>query len=483
MTMSSIHASPPLEVFTPDVAFLVISFCTALSGTILNSIELRLIWRKWRKATDFEVLLFHLAISDFMSAIGLAATACFLTIMYVTKSYSMFYLWVSFALSGFFYMVSMKLVLIIGFERLFAIKLPLKHRLWHTNRKILYRKICAAWILSAIIISATVLSDYFLQTTQDQSTTGQNSTVHNIKGEGATVQSSTVHNVKDRTVTVSRNVGYAIATYMSCGVLALSITYAWVSSLVVMRAESLLRVDKKDYKRDPKIMKLAKKKERATIIICRMVLVTFLACNIPATVGLYRGNLDHISAHLSNLNTVANPLIYFFKGYIERCYDKKKIVLSPTESGDQLGDTRNKSEVLSPKPSASESDTPAEVNIVKHEADGCLSKSTDQARIWSRGKRRGASLLQSKGNNLEELGYENDVEVELFKGTDQGLGLSTEKGDEASSEPAETRVSLEIGFVNTAASLDEFESDGEQLESSKNNGKRSLHMSELDTSS
>ena len=481
MTMSSINASPALKMFIPDVSFLVITFCIALSGTILNSIELRLIWRKWRKATDFEVLLFHLAISDFTSAIGLVATACFFAIMYITNSYSMFYLWVSMALSGFFYMVSMKLVLIIGFERLLAIKLPLKHRLWHANRKILYRKICGAWMLSAIIISATVLSDYFVQTTQGPSTTGQNNTVHYVKGEGATVQNNTVNNVEDRTVTVSRNMGYAIATYMSCGVLALLIIYAWVSSLVVMRAESLLSVDKKDYKRDPKIMKLAKKKERATIIICRMVLLAFLVCNVPATVGLYRGNLDHISAHLSNLNTVANPLIYFFKGYIERCYSKKKIVLSQTESRDRLRDTRNKSELLSSEPIAS--DIPVEVNIVEeNEADGGLPMSTDHARTSSWGKKQVPSLLQPEGINSEELGFENEVEVELSKPIDQGLGFSTEKGGEAFSEPAETKVSLEMGFVNTAAFLEELDSGGEQLESSNDNGERSLNMSELDTS-
>lgn len=481
--------NPAIKVFTPDVSFLVIAFCNALPSIILNSIEIWLIWKKWRKASDFEVLLFYLAISDFMSAIGLLATASFLTFMYVTKSYSTFYLWVAFSLVGFFYMVSMKLVLIIGFERFFAIKLPLKHRLWHSNRKNLYRQICGAWILSAIIITAAVLSDYFMHTTKGHSATKGQS----VTGQNSTFQNSTFHevdNVEGQTATVSRNLGYALATYMSCGVLAILIIYTWVASFAVTRAAHLFRVDKKEYKRDPKLMKLAKKKERATVIICSMVLVAFLACNIPSIVSLYRGSLGHISAHLSNFYTIANPLIYFFKGYIERCYDKKKVVSSLNESEDRLEGTKSKSasqhtpivtiHQLSSQPNPSH--TAVEANIVENEGDDGQSMSIDQAQRWPWEKNRGASFYQSEVNTLEELGYVNVVEiVDSSKPTDQGVGMSKEKGEEASSEPTERRSSLDLGFVNTAASPEVPESNGEELEGSKNSGKRSLNMSESDT--
>ena len=435
ITISS-HSSSGIEIFTPSVPYLVIAFVTAISALILNSTEIYLILRKWRNATDFEVLLFHLATTDLLSSVGNLSITILYTDFYVKGYSDKFYLWVSFGLVGFFYVLSMKLVLIIGFERLFAVKLPLRHRMWHSNRKNLYRKICGAWSFNAILISGAVIIDYFIQTTG----------VDNAKGQHAAV---------------SRDLGYAVATYMSCGVLAILIIYTWVSRLVVEQAANLLSfnkhdymhdqktmklAEKKNYMHDQKIMKLAKKKERSTIIICRMVLVTFVACNLPVTIVLYCGRFEPVSSTLSHMNAVINPLIYFFKGYIEKRFGKTKVV----ENSDESGGPKHKGKLVSSQ--AVTSDTAVELSIInKEENDGSskvihceLRGSSDQLEHFSH--------KPSRSDTFDELGFEaqyDDFPISTTK--------EPEKEDTyeiASSETTKPASPLDLGIVNVTVSFD-----------------------------
>ena len=347
ITASSIKSNI-IDVNALDVVFLIFSFIIAVTATILNCAEIRLILRKWKKATDFEVILFHLAIADLMNSIGNLSMSSFLAynVQFSVKTFvNNVYYWVSFGLLGFFYSVSMKLVLVIGIERLVAIKLPLKHRLWHTSRKVLYRQIIAAWLVSAVVVDSCTLADYFIQNAKGQSIIGQSikgqsNRGQSIKGQRNRGQSSTGQNGTVQGgigIIPSRDLSYILATYMTVGVSVVLICYIWLLHVIVMRATNLLKADKKDYKLNPKIIKLALKKESATIIICRIVLLTFLACNVPMIVALYRGKIDGWTINASNLNAVINPLIYFFKGYIEDRLSRKKLVLTSVESGGPEG--------------------------------------------------------------------------------------------------------------------------------------------------
>eukprot|EP00112_Aurelia_sp_Birch-Aquarium-sp1_P008945 Seg200.3 transcript_id=Seg200.3/GoldUCD/mRNA.D3Y31 product="Cholecystokinin receptor type A" protein_id=Seg200.3/GoldUCD/D3Y31 len=435
-------SSSAMKLFEAGWSYIIISLIIGTAAIILNSTEIRLIWRKWRKATDFEILLFHLAISDLLNAIYSLAFTSLLIFYHVTKSFNEALLWVEAGLGGFFYLVSIKLVVVIGLERLLAIKLPLKHRLWHTNRKTMYIQICASWCLSAVVMSATVLTDYFIQSFK----------VQKAKGQHNTGQNNTSHSVEGQRVLVSRNVGYAVAAYVSGGVLAIMIIYPLVCNTVVRLAVNRLKFDNKDYKKDPKLIKLAMKKEKATIVICRIVFVTFLACNVPLAVGLYRGTVDEISRNLVNLSTVANPLIYFFKGYIEKCYGRRKIVLSSTHSGDRARGTKNKSESLSSK--LGTSDTAEEVEIGEKEANGGLTKHTDQEAKGSWGKSQGSLPLQLNSDTSEELGLVNEDEnLDMPKYIDKEFRMSKVKGEVALSVQPEAIITFEMGFVNAAATV------------------------------
>eukprot|EP00112_Aurelia_sp_Birch-Aquarium-sp1_P008485 Seg1936.3 transcript_id=Seg1936.3/GoldUCD/mRNA.D3Y31 product="Platelet-activating factor receptor" protein_id=Seg1936.3/GoldUCD/D3Y31 len=292
-----------IQAASTTVFYITLTFTIAVLAIILNGIEIHMIRRKWKKATDFEVLLLNLGIADLLSGIGYVVIASLRAVAYATKSSSAGHSLVLFGILAFFSSASVKLVFIIGFERLFAIKLPLKHRLWHTNRNTLYKRVIAVWIVTFIFIISAVLSDYLIRKS---------------KGQKAIV---------------SRNLGYALATYLTLGIFTVAVTYIWLSHIVIKRATKLLNFDKKDYKQSPKAIIKAVKNEKATIIICRLVAATFFVCNIPIVVALYRAKLDIVSVSLTNLNAVINPLIYFFKGYAERWYAKKKLAVSSSDTG------------------------------------------------------------------------------------------------------------------------------------------------------
>eukprot|EP00112_Aurelia_sp_Birch-Aquarium-sp1_P017573 Seg4086.4 transcript_id=Seg4086.4/GoldUCD/mRNA.D3Y31 product="hypothetical protein" protein_id=Seg4086.4/GoldUCD/D3Y31 len=401
--------SNAVQVYAPDLGFLILTFIIAITAIILNCTEIRLILRKWKKATDFEVILFHLAIADLLGSIGNLTTSSFLVYFYVKKSVDTVYWWVTYGILGFFYLVSMKLVLVIGVERLFAIKLPLKHRLWHTSRKMLYRQIFAAWFVSAVVIDSCTLADYFIQKGKGRSITCQSK-----RGQSSTGQNSTGKNIIGQSgmgIIPSRDVGYILATYMTIGVSIILICYIWLMHIVIVRAAYLPKVGENDYKLNPKMIKLALKKESATIIICRVVLVTFLVCNVPMIVGLYRGKVDGWTINASTFNAIVNPLIYFFKGYVEERLSRKKLEVTPLESGC----TKDGNEVVSPYPIIS--DAGIDLGIVNKGAMFDLHTSTDQELETSRHK------AESSLKKLSETADRNDDR------TDDGFAKKPSKSD------------------------------------------------------
>ena len=310
ITGSSSSSSSSLQAAPNTITYIAITFIIAILAIILNSAEIHLIRQKWKKATDFEVLLLNLGIADLLSGIGFVVLASLRAVNYPTKPSSISDSLVAFSILGFFCVASAKLVITIGIERLLAIKLPLKHRLWHTNRMTMYKTVLAVWIASFVFINSVVISGYLIQKS---------------KGQKAVV---------------SRNLGYAFAAYLTLCVCTVFVTYSWLTHLVIKRATNLLNFDKKEYKQSPQTIKIAVKKEKATIVICRLVAATYLVCNVPIVVALYRGKFDSVSISLTNLNAVINPLIYFFKGFAEKWYAKKKLVVSLSDAGgsnDNLG--------------------------------------------------------------------------------------------------------------------------------------------------
>jgi len=276
----------------PKTSYLVVSYTVSSIAVLLNGIEIKLILSKFKKATDFEILLLNLAIADVFNSL------LFIGVTGVThhsasideKRYVVLLYWLlgtmSFSLTA-----SVSFVAAIGIERFFAIKLPLEHRLWHTSRKKLVRYILLTWLFNVIVIVAVSIGDYLRE-----------------------------HN------TVSATVSYFVASIFTIGCVLVLVVYTWVLHLMILRSLKLFDFDQKALQINCKKIKEAMKKEKSSIVICILVVVSFMVCNIPMVVDLFQLQLTITSAIFLKFSAVDNPLIYSFKGYLEKCYARKRLL-------------------------------------------------------------------------------------------------------------------------------------------------------------
>ena len=281
------------KLVTPTIAFFVFSYLAAAAAIILNIVEIHMIVKKWKKASDFEIVLLNLAVADLLSGFGFLGTTGVTTWSYVigrqgTHMMTFAGLIVLFSVSS-----SMTFVIVIAGERLSAVKHPLKHRIWHSNRRNLFKACILTWFFNILVVGVAVLTDQFI--------TG-------VRG--------------------SKNLAFATGGYMTLGIAIVFVLYTWLGHLVMRQSTRFLAVDKNDFAANAKGMKRALKKERATIVVCTLVVVLFLMCNIPFIVGIYQLKMEVAQSIFLKLSAIVNPLIYFFKGRLEKYYAKRKINLS-----------------------------------------------------------------------------------------------------------------------------------------------------------
>eukprot|EP00112_Aurelia_sp_Birch-Aquarium-sp1_P008489 Seg1936.7 transcript_id=Seg1936.7/GoldUCD/mRNA.D3Y31 product="Mas-related G-protein coupled receptor member A8" protein_id=Seg1936.7/GoldUCD/D3Y31 len=415
-----------LQVAPDTILINTMLFVIASLAIILNTTEIHLIRKKWKKATDFEVLLLNLGIADFLSAIGfvLRASLGFTADIKKKQKTGVFYSFISIGILTFFCIVSTKLVTVIAIERLLAIKLPLKHRLWHISRKTMYKRIIAVWVVSLIVICLAFLSDYFIQ------------------------------NSKSQSVMVSLPLAYTLAAYLSLGACIIIVTYSWLQGAIFKRSEKSLNFDKKDYKMSPSTCRKAFRKEKATIIVCSLVSATFLTCNIPTIVALYRGKLNGASVILLCLNSVMNPLIYFFKGYVEKRYSKKKLAVNSNDS---------------PSPKPNKSDSSSKSDNPSAESNGKL-KQNDQQPGGSKDK---GQISQMKSDSpLKMAGMSEEKHGDISKSNGYESGSSRSKGERSINK---IDSSFEIEKVDKVENVDMSTIYGKGSESSKVNGDEILN--------
>eukprot|EP00795_Rhopilema_esculentum_P003653 gene3653-14894_t len=295
-TNSSIQNGIFLD-FSSSKVFILTLYLIAAFAIFLNILEIRLITRKFKKATDFELVLLNLAFADLLSGLDLVVIAVLATFASLTEAINIrkHFGWI-FAFILLSTSSSTVFVTIIGLERFFAIKVPIRHRMFHTGRRRLLYCLLGMWAFNLLITTLPVLIDYLVSSTES-------------------------HNG-------SKTVGYVAASYLTAGALFVVVLYAWLGHLVMRRSVKLLDFDKKDVNINSKIFKRAMKKEKATICACILVLVLFLMCNLPFIVNLYQGKIDNHSSIMIKLNAVCNPLVYFFKNYLEKRYSKKNLVSS-----------------------------------------------------------------------------------------------------------------------------------------------------------
>ena len=303
-----------LILLESSIPFLALSYTIITIGILLNSLEIKLIVKKIKKATDFEIVLLNLAIADLFNSI------MFIVLIAVTDQYAIdreklqqkVVIHLVTGILSFSITASLLFVMVIGIERFFAIKVPLQHRMWHTNRRRLVKYIILTWVLALVFVIIIGIMDGAIE--------NRNSTRKSFV------------------------ITYSLSGLATFGMALIFVLYGWVIYLMLMRSLKLFDFDKKLIRVNPKRIKDAMKKEKSSIIVCILVVVSFLVCNIPIIVDLFQLRVSMTSAILLKFTTVADPLIYFFKGYLERFYGKQKLVSSssneaeaPKENGQRGG--------------------------------------------------------------------------------------------------------------------------------------------------
>lgn len=291
-------------MFEPTMAFFIISYSLTTIGLLLNFIEIHLIVRVWSHATDFELVLLNLAVADILNC--LLFTAATGTSHYMfnnratvsSKAEQLFWVLVCHTFSV---IASISFVIVIGVERFFAAKLPLKHRLWHTSRRKLLMCISITWGFD-IVVSATLALIKYLAS-------GKN------------------------VMFASTDLAYFAAGLLTAGLALASVLYVWLAHLVLMRSMKLFDFDNKDFSVNKKAIKRAMMKERATVIVCALVVVVLFICDLPIIVDMYLKRLTQTTVLLLKLGSIANPIIYFFKGYFEKYYAKRTLVQPQAQLG------------------------------------------------------------------------------------------------------------------------------------------------------
>ena len=321
------------KISKPTIASLVFSYFASVAAIILNILEIRLIVKKWKKASDFEIVLLNLAAADLLSGFGFLAGSGVGTWSYVlarneTSVTNFAVTIVLFSVSS-----SVTFVIVIAGERLSAVKHPLKHRLWHSDRRKLFKACGLTWLFNTIVVGVGVLTDQL------------------ITGVGG-----------------SRNMAYAIAAYLTSGIVIVFVLYTWLGHLVMRRSTRFLAVDNKALAANAKEMKRALKKERATIVVCTLVVVSFLTCHIPFTVGMALLKLEAAQTGLLKVSPAINPLIYFFKGRLEKYYGKRKIDLSSETKTPEIKRRYARNEALQTKIDISRIGQTSGANVTANEA-------------------------------------------------------------------------------------------------------------------
>ena len=291
-----------VKILGIGLPFIIASFIAGTFAVSLNLIELSLLRRSWRKLTHFELILFCLALSDLLSGCGSIAIGCISTFAYSTNSNNL-----TLVMSVMYFMIipvssSTMFVIIIGMERLLAIKRPLKHRAWRSSRSKTFKLIIYSWSIELFIVITFIVCFLLIYKSPSITPFG------------------------------SRTVALILGSFITAGAVLILSLYIVILYLILKRNSIFLKYDATDTSSRKKI-KDAIKKEKATVIVCALVVTSYLLCNVPFAISIFQAKKSTWREILVYLNAVCNPLIYFFKGYVEKCYAKKKVLFHSAGNG------------------------------------------------------------------------------------------------------------------------------------------------------
>ena len=268
-------------------------FSIGLTGVVLNSLEIILIvlkLSKRRSTKAFEIFLLSLSCSDIL--VGLMTVVLIIYLMAANSSefaiprsniwFQTFLTCMTFSTS-----TSVLNVLAIGLDRLLAVRYPFKHRTWMSPQRAKIA-VTGIWILNAIVVCTTV------------------------------------------PILVSSPQVVLSVPYVC---LASAAAFAFGLVFMFLYSSILWTVFKTEMKHDgiqtSEQAKLKATKQRNLAITCTLIMVTFLVCTYPVIIqsiiriGKVHSNLPFGMIFII-LNPIIDPVIYFYKSYMETILPKKQ---------------------------------------------------------------------------------------------------------------------------------------------------------------
>eukprot|EP00794_Sanderia_malayensis_P006874 gene6874-7649_t len=327
-----------------NLTTIIISLLLCTSGIILNSIEIYLIGRRWKKVTSFDTILLNLAISDLVtSSAGMIGAGLLAYYNLKNMEYNYTALAVFHAMTVFSITTSVVFVIAIAIERLRAIKMPLKHRALRSDKTKTRTMLIFTWLGNAFLMAVSL---------------------------------AVMFGIADERPKKSTNISqYTVSGYLCTGFLSTIVLYGWIAYLLLKRNSRFLAFDPKDKENKASIIK-AVRKEKASIVACVLVVVTFVGFNMPYVVAAFSGRV-HTAAMVCMLgNSVADPLVYFFKTYVERRFKNNKIKFDSNENSEGHGRKVNKGSAdvelddISPEVNLNELEVRSKVNNQVDENEG-----------------------------------------------------------------------------------------------------------------
>ena len=254
---------------------------------ILNTVEIVLICKKWKILKTYEQLLLSLAISDVIAGFivllfGLIDVFVF-HVPDLGQNIFLRVLLISFTFS-------LANLLLISLDRMAAVRFPLKHKTWMTGGK-MTKIIIVIW--AVIIVAMTIEISLAYKTFQNDNP-------------------------------LMEHFYHAQFPWMILASVAIFV-HIYVYIVVTVTRQTW----KSDKNRNPAVETTQRhmhmqmfKRQQPVIITCLLVVICYVVCTSPFAIELLVIKKD--SYYLGILffaSTVIDPLIYFFKGSLERKYN------------------------------------------------------------------------------------------------------------------------------------------------------------------
>ncbi len=250
----------------------------------LNIAEIALIFKSNKSLKTYERLLTSLAITDIL--VGTSMTLHLVAKMIGNPALLTIAVYVG-VLSN---VCSCGMVMLIGIDRLIAVRFPLRHRAisssTHANAAI-----SVIWVISVI----TTASVYYI---------------------------NRVYRYRVLEFRIFTSLHKELLSYLNLSYCILIIAiYAYIIAITLTKSRALNR----NNAGNNQVATAVEARERAVLITSFLVVLSFVVCTAPFVVAvLIAGSYVRAFSFIIFLNSALNPLVYFFKSFIEKRLRSKR---------------------------------------------------------------------------------------------------------------------------------------------------------------